>query len=457
MRDELNGYKKKVLSSLGTSEPQEDLNISTPSRDLNSYKKKVRFAGLTTDQSMNDNLAQYRSLLSALHHSYNTEKIRFIIDPINLNDDTEFLALIEKGKENFAEDEEYIGMDFNDTPIGVGKTIDWIRTGFKYLVMEQDLSTRAYFSGKIRRANYLIKWTDSNANIYQQWAIIEGPSQSDADFKTRNTVPTDTGGNIVSMYLGKSDATEFLKRYNRIIIKDSNEIDTSNQSRVLVRAWRIDVVDDISNKFIVKLSLKENYISRSELTDAEVYALSFNNLDHFYEFFVPLESTMSTGYVLQKENISLYKNGALLNVAPEDFNVYVNGFLVEDLQPFNVAGDYFIKITANGYPEEAFYGQTISFVSSGGATVVYEIRGSDRIKPYDTYTYESKAIENGSHVSASGTWSFSKPNILLGYTASGDSVSFSVKDRLVDFDLIFTDGNGSHSKNIQIISMLLEQ
>ena len=58
MSDYLNQYKKKVTSSLGTSEPQEDLNISTGSKDLNLYKSKVKFAGRTADQSMNDNLAQ---------------------------------------------------------------------------------------------------------------------------------------------------------------------------------------------------------------------------------------------------------------------------------------------------------------------------------------------------------------------------------------------------------------
>jgi hypothetical protein len=454
--DFLSGYKKKVVTTLGTSEPQEDLNISTSSKDLNAYKEKIKFAGLTADQSMNDNLAQYRSLQSALHHSYNTEKLRFIEDPTGESDGIEYLGLIEKAKEDFSEDDEYIGMDFNETPIAVGRTIDWIRTGFKYLVMEQDLSTRAYFSGKIRRANYLIKWTDPDANIYQQWVAIEGPSQPDADFKKSAATSSiiDTGGNQISMYIGKSDATHFLKRYNRIIIKDSDEIDTTNQKKVLVRAWRLDVIDDISNKFITKISLKENYISQSELTDSEVYALTFNNADHLYEFQVPLTPTMATGYVLYKDNISLYKNGSLLELDPSVFNVYVNGFLVEDLQPFNVAGDYFIKITADGYP--ASYGETISF-GSAGATVVYEIRGSDRIKPYETYSYEVKKIVDGLHTGTTGTWSFSNPKVIQGYTASGDSVSFIAKDRLGDFDLTFTDSNGSYTKTLTIISMLLKQ
>jgi DNA-binding protein len=147
----------------------------------------------------------------------------------------------------------------------------------------------------------LIKWTDPDANIYQQWAVIEGPSEKDADFKRYSGDATDTGGNIVSMYLGKTDATHFLKRYNRIIIKDSNEINTTSQGKVLVRAWRIDVVDDISNKFITKISLKESYISQSELTDSEIYAVTFNNSAHLYEMVVPLSPTTSVGYVLYKE------------------------------------------------------------------------------------------------------------------------------------------------------------
>lgn len=451
----LDQYKKKVNSSLGTSEPQEDLNISTTSKELNLYKKRVRLSGLTNDQSLNDNLAQYKSLLSALHHSYNTEKIRFIIDPINLTDDEEFLALIEKGKESFSEDQEYIGMDFNNTPISVGKTIDWIRTGFKYIVTEQDLSTRAYFSGKIKRANYLIKWTDDNGNIYQQWASIEGPSEEDAGFKN-NSVSIDTGGNKITMYLGKSDATQYLKRYNRLIIKDSNEINTIDQKKVLARAWRIDVVDDISNKFILKLSLTENYINRSELTDSEIYALAYNDINHSYEYQVPFGQTMGTGYVLYKNNISLYKDGGLLDIDPQDFNVYINGSLVNDLQPFNVAGDYYIKITANGYPEDAVYGQTVSFTSTG-ATIVYEIRGSDRIKPYKTYSYESKSIVNGQHIGASGVWGFSNPKIIIGYTATSDSVSFAAKDILGDFFLTFTDVSGTYGKTLTVISMLLDQ
>lgn len=453
--DFLDAYKKKVNSLVGNSQPIDDLNISTQSADVNSYKRKVRSAGLNPDQSQSDTLLQYKSLLDALNHSYNTERIKFVIDPINLEDDEEHLALIEKGRESFALDEEAIGMDFNTSPITTGKTIDWIRTGFKYIVTEQDYSVRGYFSGKIRRANYLIKWTDEDGNIYQQWAALQGPSEEDAGFQS-NSVAIDTGGNQVFMYLGKTDATQFLKRYNRLIIKDSDEINTINQKKVLVRAWRIDVVDDISNKFLLKLSLTENYINRSELTDSEIYALAYNDVNHSYQYEVPFGATMGTGYILYKENISLYKDGALLNIAPENFNVYVNGNLVNDLQPFNIAGDYFIKITANGYPEDAIYGQTISF-SAVGATIVYEIRGSDRIKPYKTHTYQAKSIVNGSSAGTTGSWTFSKPQVISGYTVSADSVSFMAKDILGDFYLSFTDVNGSHGKTLTIISMLLDQ
>lgn len=453
--DFLSSYKKKVNTLVGNATPIDDLNITTTSSDLNRYKQKVRLSGLSADQSQSDTLLQYKSLLDALSHSYNTERVKFVIDPINLEDDEEFLALIEKGRETFSLDEEAIGMDFNSAPIAVGKTIDWIRTGFKYIVTEQDLSVRGYFSGKIRRANYLIKWTDDDGNIYQQWAALQGPSEEDAGFRN-NSISVDTGGNQILMYLGKSEATQFLKRYNRLIVKDSDEINTPNQKKVLVRAWRIDVIDDISNKFILKLSLTENFINRSELTDSETYAIAYNDVNHSYAFDIPFGPSMGVGYVLYKENISLYKDGALLNISPENFNVYVNGSLVNDLQPFNVAGDYFIKITANGYPEDAVYGQTISFVS-GGATVVYEIRGSDRIKPYKTYTYQSKPIVNGAHVGASGTWTFSNPKVISGYTTTGDSVSFVAKDILGDFYLSFTDVSGTYGKTLTIISMLLDQ
>jgi len=453
--DFLDSYKKKVKSLVPDATPVEDLNISTGSADLNRYKRKVRNAGLSADQSQSDTLLQYKSLLDALNHSYNSEKVRFIVDPINLEDDEDFLALIEKGKETFAINEESIGMDFNTSPISVGKTIDWIRTGFKYLVTDRDLSVRGYFSGKIKKANYLIKWMDDNGNIYQQWACLEGPSEETAGFRN-NSVSIDEGGNKVTMYLGKSDATQFLKRYNRLIIKDSDELNTANQKKVLVKAWRIDVIDDISNKYIIKLNLTENYINSAELTDSEVYGLAYNDINHTYHYEVPFGATMATGYVLYKENISLYKDGALLNIPSENFNVYINGNLVNDLQPFNVAGDYFIKITANGYPEDATYGQTISFASTG-ATVVYEIRGSDRIKPYKTYTYQSKPIVNGAHVGASGNWSFSNLNVISGYTTTADSVSFVAKDILGDFYLSFTDVNGTVGKTLTIISMLLDQ
>ncbi len=453
--DFLDSYKKKIKSLVPDATPVEDLNISTESAELNRYKRKVRTSGLSADQSQSDTLLQYKSLLDALNHSYNTEKIRFIIDPINLEDDEDFLGLIEKGKESFAIDEQSIGMDFNTAPIAVGKTIDWIRTGFKYLVTDRDLSVRGYFSGKIKKANYLIKWMDDNGNIYQQWACLEGPSEETAGFRS-NSVAIDEGGNKITMYLGKSDATQFLKRYNRLIVKDSDELNTANQKKVLVKAWRIDVIDDISNKFIVKLSLTENFINSAELTDSEVYGLAYNDISHTYHYDVPFGPTMATGYVLHKENISLYKDGALLNLTPDNFNVYINGNLVNDLQPFNIAGDYFIKITANGYPEDASYGQTISF-SISGATLVYEIRGSDRIKPYKTYTYQSKQIVSGAHTQANGTWAFSNPKVISGYTFTGDSVSLIAKDILGDFYLSFTDANGTTGKTLTIISMLLDQ
>lgn len=453
--DFLDSYKKKLKTLVPTSEPVEDLNISTSSSDLNTYKKKVRLAGLSADQSQSDTALQYKSLLDALNHSYNTEKIRFVIDPIGLDDDEDYLALIEGKQENFANDQESIGMDFNNSPIAVGRTIDWVRTGFKYLVTEQDLSVRGYFSGKIKRTNYLIKWTDESGNIYQQWAAIQGPSEEDAGFRS-NSITVDTGGNQAFMYMGKSDATQFLKRYNRLIIKDSSELNTPNEKRVMVRAWRIDVVDDISNKYIIKLSLTENYINRSELTDSEIYGIAYNDINHTYTYDVPFGTTMSTGYVFHKENISLYQDGNLLPLPPEAFNVYINGALVNDLQPFNIAGDYFIKITANGYPEDATYGQTISF-SSSGATTVYEIRGSDRIKAYKTNTYQIKTIVNGLNVGGTGTWAFSNPKVISEYVTSGATVSFVAKDILGDFYLSFTDANGTQGKTITIISMLLDQ
>ena len=456
--DFLNNYKKKVQTTVRGPEATDDLNINTNNEALNFYKKKLRSNGLSGDPTNKDVTLQFESFLNALNNSYNSEKVRFIIDDTNETEDQDYMGLIEEIKSEIGIDEKMIAMDFNSSPIQVGRTIDWLRTGFRYLVLARDFNTKGYFSGKMRRANYLVRWTDDLGNVYEQWAVVTGPNEKSTDFtKNKSSNSTiDVGGNQIEMYFGKTEYTQFLKRYNRIIVKDSEEIDTTSKAKVLPKAWRINVIDDISDKYIVKIALTENYIDQTDITDADIYAITHNGLSLDYSFEVPFTSNMQTGYVLQKSNINLYKNGKLEDVNPNNFNIYINGSLVNNLQPFNVAGDYFIKITANGYPSSVSYGSTITF-SPTGATTIYELRGSDRIKPYLTYSYTAKEIDGGVHVGASGSWSFSDSSFIKGYTATSNSISFIAKDKLGTFNLIFTDGTGSHSKPITIISMLLKQ
>ena len=456
--DFLSDYKKKVHTTVRGPEATDDLIINTRNEDLNFYKKKLRSNGLSGDPTNKDVTLQYESFLNALNNSYNSEKIQFIEDDSNQTDGSDYMALIEEIKSEIGIDEKMIAMDFNSSPVQVGRTIDWLRTRFRYLILARDFNTKGYFSGHMRRANYLVRWTDDLGNVYEQWAVVTGPNEKSTDFtknKSSNSI-IDTGGNQIEMYFGKTEYTHFLKRYNRIIVKDSEEIDTANKIKVLPKAWRINVIDDISDKYIVKIALTENYIDQADITDADIYAITHNGLSLDYSFEVPFASNMQTGYELQKSNINLYKNGKLENVDPNNFNIYINGSLVNNLQPFNVAGDYFIKITANGYPSSVSYGATVTF-SLSGATTIYELRGSDRIKAYKTYTYDAKQIYNGVHSGASGTWSFSDSSFISGYTKTTSSISLVAKDKLGSFNLVFTDTNGAHTKPITVISLLLQQ
>jgi hypothetical protein len=157
------------------------------------------------------------------------------------------LCLITQSKSpQWNSDTKEIAIPFSNQ-MDTGKTIDWIRTGYKYLVMTQNLTQKAYFSGTIQQCNFLLNWQDSNGNVYSQYVVVDGPDEKKDDYTKISNTMVDEPNWSIQIYIGKTSATQYLSRYSRIILNS--------------KPWEIFVINDMENENILKISLVESFIN----------------------------------------------------------------------------------------------------------------------------------------------------------------------------------------------------
>jgi hypothetical protein len=219
------------------------INTNTPLDCLNVYKRKVLSSGLTGDPTRDTIIQMQKAFEEAIAQSANSEEVLIVEDPTAEHR----LCLITQSKQpKWNSDTKDIAIPFSDQ-MNVGKTIDWIRTGYKYLVMTQNLTQKAYFSGEIQQCNFLLNWQDDSGNIYSQYVVVDGPAEKEDDYTKISNTMVDEPNWSIQFFIGKTDATQYLSRYNRIILNN--------------RPWEIFVINDMENENILKISLLESFIN----------------------------------------------------------------------------------------------------------------------------------------------------------------------------------------------------
>ena len=213
------------------------VNTNTVLDCLNVFKRKVMLSGLTGDPTKDSILQMKNTFEEAIAQSPNSEEVKIVEDTLQQIK----LVLISESKTGWGDDEKLLAAPL-EQGFAPGKTLDWIRTDFKYLIMDQSLTQKSYFSGKIKQCTFLLKWLE-----YSQWAVITGPDEKESNFVTKQGMSVDPGEDGIQIYLGKSAGTPFLIRYNRIILNN--------------RSWKIVGINDLDSQFIVKINLLEDYIN----------------------------------------------------------------------------------------------------------------------------------------------------------------------------------------------------
>lgn len=239
----------------------ETIDTATPLECLNVFKRKVISSGLTGDPTKDTILQMQKSFEEAIAQSPNTEEVVIIEDPSYQHR----LSIITESSTKWNSDIKNLAIPFSEQ-IDVGKTIDWLRTGYKYLVLTQNLTQKAYFSGTMHQCNFLLKWKDSEGNSYSQYVVVDGPNEDESDFTRRERIMSDTGNADIQIFIGKTPGSILLTRYSRILLND--------------KSWEIFVINNMENENIIKLALSESFIKNdvddvaNNIADNEDYAVA---------------------------------------------------------------------------------------------------------------------------------------------------------------------------------------
>lgn len=242
-----------------------NIDSNTAYECLNIFKRKVIASGLSGNP-ITDVVSQMQSSFeSALSNSPNSEQITILEEP---QTPVRFAIITENGEVDWDMNDKNIALPFSQYA-EVGRTVSWTRTGDKYLIMAQNDTQKAYFSGIMRYANYLVKWTDG-ISIYQQWAVIDGPGKAGGGFDLKSSIDAliDDGQHEIQLYIARTLGSEKIKRYDRIYVNN--------------KAWRIVAINDMEDDNFIKLFLKENYqdLERDDVENG-IASNEESNVDNF--------------------------------------------------------------------------------------------------------------------------------------------------------------------------------
>lgn len=173
-------------------------------------------------------------------------------------DDVEIFTVWERGdveenrcivknlKDSWQQDTKYIS-GMLDKGFKTGNTITWKRLGIRWLLVWQDFNYKDYYRGEMYRANHLVRWIDDTGRVCEQWASVRGPVETKAKYD-----------NVSGNYMGgrQNDTLDLWIGNNNEKIKDLYRYELI---KIGNRTWRIQVIDDISNPDVLRMSLIENF------------------------------------------------------------------------------------------------------------------------------------------------------------------------------------------------------
>lgn len=104
--------------------------------------------------------------------------------------------------------------------IRAGATVYWMENF--WLVTEVDADITVHTKAKMVQCNYLLKWVDDDAQIHEQWCVIEdGTRYLTGQYEDRDFFVT-RGDSRISMTIGKNTDTTRFRRGMRFLIDDAD-------------------------------------------------------------------------------------------------------------------------------------------------------------------------------------------------------------------------------------------
>lgn len=160
--------------------------------------------------------------------------------------------------------------------IACGAMIEWADN--HWIVTEKDAVTELYTKCKMEQCNYLLRWIDKNAEIHEQWCIIDdGTKYMTGDLEDRDFITT-RGDARISMTISKNADTVKFGRESRFLIDDydSEEKLSYSLSKPLRVGWHYN------NEGIYVFVLKEANSTDDDNTEL--------GIADYYKYF-PKENT----------------------------------------------------------------------------------------------------------------------------------------------------------------------
>ena len=232
------------------------------SKEYELFQKRLANRGVTEIERMTK--GKEDSFNYALLHSYNSETI-------------EKEGILSKGLINH----EKLQMDYDQKTLSttlasgfeIGDTFYWGRTDTNWVVIIQHITERAYLKFSIKKALYKFRWRNDDGVIWEQWAALLGPVETKISEENRKGVNFDVGNNTLTLWMGATEGTKTLNRYDKIMVAG--------------KVWRINVVDDITTPKLVNLHLIEDFVDEDRDNKPEEIARDY---EHMIEE-VPVESS----------------------------------------------------------------------------------------------------------------------------------------------------------------------
>lgn len=233
-----------------------------------------------------------------------------------------YKVILKNLKDDWQKDTKYISA-MNDLGFQLGNTVTWQRLNIRWLIISQDYNIDEYFRGTIQKATHLLRWKNENGIIKEQWAYVQGPIETRAKYEQ-------TIGNVI---VGRqNDTTEILIGANDK--KNIKELIRFKKLKIGNRVWTIQVVDDISSEFILRLSCVEDF--ENEATDNMLEGIP-NGLIDFAENEKPTELPSTVRIVgptkIPEKLISRFY------AVDENEEVLVGNWVVENVETYYMSED----------------------------------------------------------------------------------------------------------------------